>query len=127
MCERDEVKRLKHIFFKNPDLGKFFRNLGLISCHVQATSFALPYMGGGQNFERRNVERPIFRNSKIANIKIMKDELLFDNFIFEFNFPFFINYFPESFDNFSSCELLNFEIVELFFFYFLNFKILQNC
>ena len=42
-------------------------------------------MGGGQTLERRNVERPIFRNFKIANIKIMKD-VLFDNFIFEFNF-----------------------------------------
>ena len=43
---------------------------------------------GGQNLERRNVERPIFRNLKMANIKITKDEL-FDNFIFEFNFSFF--------------------------------------
>ena len=31
--------------------------------------------GGGQNFERLNVERPIFRNFKIANIEITKDEL----------------------------------------------------
>ena len=42
-------------------------------------------MGGGQNLEGRNVDRPIFRNFKITNIKITKDEL-FDNFIFEFNF-----------------------------------------
>ena len=42
-------------------------------------------MGGGQNLERRNVEQPIFRNFKIANIKIMKDEL-FGSFILEFNF-----------------------------------------
>ena len=47
-------------------------------------------MGGGQNLERRNVERPIFRNLKIANIKITRNEL-FDNFIFEFNFSFFRN------------------------------------
>ena len=40
----------------------------------------------------RNVERPIFRNFKIANIKITKDEL-FDNFIFRFNFSFFRNHF----------------------------------
>ena len=44
--------------------------------------------GAGQNLERRNVERPIFRNSKIANIKITRDELFY-NFIFEFNFSFF--------------------------------------
>ena len=37
-------------------------------------------LSGGQNSERRNVERPIFGNSKIANIKITKDEF-FDNFI----------------------------------------------
>ena len=48
-------------------------------------------MGEGQNLERRNVERPIFRNFKIANIEIMKGELL-DNFIFEFNFSFFRNH-----------------------------------
>ena len=40
-----------------------------------------------QNLERRNVERPIFRNFKIANIKITKDEL-FDSFILEFNLQF---------------------------------------
>ena len=47
--------------------------------------------GGGQNLERRNVERSIFRNLKIANIKLTKDELL-DNFIFKFNFWFFRNH-----------------------------------
>ena len=29
--------------------------------------------GGGQHLERRNVERSIFRNFKITNIKITKD------------------------------------------------------
>ena len=47
--------------------------------------------GGGQNLERRNVERPIFRNFKIANIKITKDEL-FDHFISKYNFSFFRNH-----------------------------------
>ena len=51
--------------------------------------FEIP--GGDQNLERRNVERPILGNFKIANIKITKDEL-FDNFIFEFNFSFFRNH-----------------------------------
>ena len=32
-----------------------------------------------------NVERPIFRNYKITNIKVTKDELL-DSFIFEYIF-----------------------------------------
>ena len=45
------------------------------------------FRGGGQILERRNVERPIFRNFKIANIKMTKDEL-FDSFIFEFNFSY---------------------------------------
>ena len=39
-------------------------------------------MGGGQNSERRHVERPVFQNFEIADIKIKKDEL-FENFIFE--------------------------------------------
>ena len=47
--------------------------------------------GGGQNLERQNVERLTFRNFKIANIKITKDEL-FDSFIIEFIFSFFRNY-----------------------------------
>ena len=37
------------------------------------------------------LQRLIFRNFKIANIKITKDEL-FDNFIFQFNFSFFKNH-----------------------------------
>ena len=46
---------------------------------------------GIQNLERSNVERPIFRNLKITNIKTAKDEL-FDYFIYEFIFYFFFNY-----------------------------------
>ena len=45
----------------------------------------------GENFERRNVERLKFRNFKVANIKITKDEL-FDSFIIEFIFSFFRYY-----------------------------------
>ena len=41
--------------------------------------------GGVQNLDRSNVERPIFRNFKITNIEIAKDEL-FDYFIYEFIF-----------------------------------------
>ena len=48
-------------------------------------------MGGGRNFERRNVERPVFQNFEMANINIKNDEL-FHNFIFEFFFSFFRNY-----------------------------------
>ena len=49
------------------------------------------FSGGGQNFEQRNVELLTFRNFKIANIKITKDEL-FDGFIIEFILSFFRNY-----------------------------------
>ena len=45
-------------------------------------------MGGGQNLEQLNVERSIFWNFKIANIKITED-VLFHGFIFEFMFFFF--------------------------------------
>ena len=44
------------------------------------------YWGGGQNFERLK-----FRNFKVANIKITKDEL-FDSFIIELIFSFFRYY-----------------------------------
>ena len=48
-------------------------------------------MGGGQKLERRNVERPAFRNFEITNIKIKKGEL-FDHFIFELFEIFLRNY-----------------------------------
>ena len=48
-------------------------------------------MGGGQILERRNVERPAFRNYEITNIKMKKGEL-FDHFIFELFKIFFRNY-----------------------------------
>ena len=38
--------------------------------------------GGGQSLERRNGERPVFRNFEITNIKMKKDGLI-DHFIFE--------------------------------------------
>ena len=41
------------------------------------------WRGGVQNLEWSNVERPIFWNFKITNIKIAKDEL-FNYFIYEF-------------------------------------------
>ena len=47
-------------------------------------------LGGDQNLERQNVERPICRNFQIARIKITKVES-FDSFIFEILFLFCIN------------------------------------
>ena len=47
----------------------------------QFVFYRLIPLGGSQNLERRNVEQPIFRNFKIANIKMTKNEL-FDNIIF---------------------------------------------
>ena len=61
--------------------------------------------GWGQNLERRNVERPIFRYVNIANITITKNELL-DNFIFELIF--FI--FQQLFEN--AKYLIIFQIVK---------------
>ena len=52
--------------------------------------FSMGLMGGGQILERRNLEWPIFRNFKFANIKIMKDDF-FASFIFEFTFSYFRN------------------------------------
>ena len=53
-------------------------------------------MGGGQNLERRNVERPVFRNFEIVNIKIK----LCDNFIFS---NFFI-YFSDNYLNTQNIQ-----------------------
>ena len=47
----------------------------------------LGHLGGGQTLERRNVERPVFRNFEIAKIKIKKGQL-FDNSVFELCFDF---------------------------------------
>ena len=58
---------------------------------ISITHYFFDKVGGGQNFERRNVEQPVFRNFKIANIKIQKGEL-FDNFIFELFFHFLENF-----------------------------------
>ena len=50
----------------------------LLKKYVKQSHFFLPatifWLGGAQNLERRNVERPILRNFKIANIKITKYE-----------------------------------------------------
>ena len=100
-------------------------------------------MGGGQNLERRDLERPIFRNFgwgtkfrmvkcrtnfKITNIKIAKD-VLFDYFICEFIFYYYVFKLLEKsicsffqiirFYKFS--ELLNFENFSIF-----QIKKLQN-
>ena len=77
-------------------------------------------MSGSQNWEGRNVDRPIFRNFQIANIKITKDEL-FDNFIFEFIFNFQkLLWHPKYLIIFQVCEILMFQMVELNFFHFPN-------
>ena len=55
--------------------------------YVSSMQFKFDKKGRGQNLERRNVERQIFQNLKIANIKITKDELFY-GFIFEFIFHF---------------------------------------
>ena len=50
-----------------------------IMFRIEITAFSMIAVSGGQNLEQRNVERRIFRNLKITNIKIAKDEL-FDYF-----------------------------------------------
>ena len=45
--------------------------------------------GGGQNLERRNVERPVFQNFEIANINIKNDSIIL---ISNFFSSFFRNY-----------------------------------
>ena len=61
---------------------------------IKNTIFVIKTLGGDQNLERRNVERSIFRNFKIANIKVTKDEL-FDNFMIDFLFFIFDKLFKQ--------------------------------
>ena len=65
-------------------------------------------MGGGQHMERPNVERPIFLNPVISNIKIMKDEW-FDFFIFGLIFLFFkIIWTLKIYDNLPNLKFFKF-------------------
>ena len=68
--------------------------ISLTSIGIKSTNFEtfcsmekFPNMGGGQNLERPNVERPIFRKFETSNIKITKVEL-FDFFVFQIYFLF---------------------------------------
>ena len=84
-----------------------------ILCFTAITINLTIVSGGDQNMERRNIERPIFRNFEIANIKITKDWIiLFLNSMFHF---LDIIRTPKIFNNFSSCEILIFKMLELFF------------
>ena len=68
--------------------------------------------GLGQYLEWSNVERPIFRNFKMSNIKITKDELLDFKFSFFFIclfFKFFRTF--QIYDNFPNWKFLEFRWV----------------
>ena len=73
---------------KNKFKNKKIKELDFRYFNIRGFEFS---KGGGQNFERRNVERLQFRNFTVANSKITKDEL-FDSFIIEFIFSFFRYY-----------------------------------
>ena len=82
----------------------------------------MTFRGGGQNLERLNVERPIFRKFETSNIEITKVEL-FDFSISEFILVFYdcLNYSNTqntyliiyhqirkflNFDSFTNCQIL---------------------
>ena len=102
--------------------------------------------GGGQNLERPNVERPIFRKFETSNIEITKVEL-FDFSISEFILYFYdcLNYSKSqntyliinhkirnflNFDSFTNCQIL--KICQFFKFnnfrtdYFFFFELVNN-
>ena len=81
--------------------------------------------GGGQHLERPNVERPIFRDFEIANIKITKVELL-DFSIFEFIF-YFYDCLNDS-DTQNTYMIIYYQIRIFWNFYsFTNCQILKIC
>ena len=108
-----EPPQVRHIFSPilaeefNPHFKQNTKNVTKI-CKIRNVSFIFQIFLikiGGQNFERRNVERPVFGNFEIANMKIKKNEL-FDNFIFEL----FCHFFRKLFENLK--YLMIFDIVK---------------
>ena len=62
--------------------------LSKVKCRKAIITNDFEVSGAVQNLEWSNVERLIFRNSKITNIKMAKDEL-FDYFIYELIFYYY--------------------------------------
>ena len=80
-------------------------------------------MGGGRNFERPNVERPIFRNLKVANERSSYSIFQFTKLFFHF----FLNYSNTQiffFFNFNALIFYNFP--NLIFFGFLKFFVINK-
>ena len=67
--------------------------------------------GGCQNLERWNVERPTFRNFKIANRKMKESYsiVLLSHLFFHF-----LEIISTIFSNFSNCKILIFHMVKFF-------------
>ena len=85
----------------------------------------------GQHFEQRNVERPMFRNFEISNIKRTKDELFdfFSNFELIFLFLYLFQLFKQSkyMIIYKIKNLWNFEFFQIYKIKNLwNFKILVS-
>ena len=84
-------------------------------------------LAGVRNFERPNVERPIFRNSRIANVQ-SNGRSSYSIFLFTKLFHFFFNYLNTQilvFSNFNAPIFYNFSHFIFFeflkFFQFINF------
>ena len=71
----------------------YYLMLALCQIMYESRHLTSHILGGGQHLERPNVERLIFRDLEISNIKITKVDL-FDFSIFEFIFNFYdcLNY-----------------------------------
>ena len=84
-------------------------------------------MGGGRNFERPNVEQPIFRNFKNANVESYERSSYSIFFIYEIIVYFFFNYFNTQilffFFNFNAPNFFNFP--NLIFFGFFKFFLIN--
>ena len=75
------------------DATNFYWKYLIYHFRLDRVKYFIIILGGGQNLERQNVERSVFRSFEISNIKIMKVEL-FDFSILEFVFYFYdrLNY-----------------------------------
>ena len=101
----DDNKEILHVVKMKDRLTKYLFVVTIIEYNIQCV---VEYPGGGQYLEGPNVERPIFRNFEISNVKITKDEL-FDFLIFEFIFLFvLIIRTLKIYDNLRNWEFLEF-------------------
>ena len=98
---------------KKPITNRLWMSNVLIERKNHVFRHSMTKRGGGRNLERRNVERPVFRNFELRILKWRKigySHILFSNFL---NFFLETIWTSEIFNNFWYCKILIFQMVKL--------------